>query len=157
MLVHSEDVSFDSGGTTISGTFTEPGGPSGPVAAALLIVGSGRTDRNSDARLSLGMTLRTGVTKAIAEALAAAGVSSLRYDKRGVGASGGDYYSAGIPQDFTDARAALGWLSARAGGLPLLAIGHSEGTIYAARLAADGAVAGAVLLSARSRGTLPAT
>jgi uncharacterized protein len=149
--MRSEDVSFDSGGTTIAGTWTEPDESARPVAAALLIVGSGRTDRDSDARLPLGRTLRTGVTRAIAQALAGAGVSSLRYDKRGVGASGGGYYPAGIPQQLTDARAALGWLSGRAGGLPLLAIGHSEGTFYAAQLAADGAVAGAVLLSAPER------
>jgi pimeloyl-ACP methyl ester carboxylesterase len=51
----------------------------------------------------------------------------------------------------TDARAALGWLAARVGGLPLLAVGHSEGAWYAAELAADGAVAGAVLLGAGAR------
>ena len=50
-----------------------------------------------------------------------------------------------------DARAALGWLAARVGGLPLLAIGASEGAWYAAELAADGAVAGAVLLGGGAR------
>jgi len=40
---------------------------------------------------------------------------------------------------------------ARAGGLPLLAIGHSEGAWYAAELAADDAVAGAVLLGGGAR------
>ena len=146
--MHSEDVSFASAGITIAGTFT---GVSEPVAAALLITGSGKTDRDSDVRLPLGMTLRAGITRAIAEALAGAGVSSLRYDKRGVGASGGDYYPVGMGQRLADARAAFGWLSARAPGLPLLAIGHSEGTYHAAQLAADGAVAGAVLLSGSQR------
>ena len=55
-------------------------------------------------------------------------VSVLRYDKRGVGRSGGDYYSAGMAQRLADARAGLGWLAARTAGPPLLAIGHSEGT-----------------------------
>jgi uncharacterized protein len=142
--VSDEEVTFDSAGCVIAGTLTEA---AGPVAAALLISGSGRVDRDSDARLPGGLKLRTGITRAIAEALAAAGVSSLRYDKRGVGRSGGDYWPTGMDQRLADARAGLDWLAARAGGLPLLAIGHSEGTFHAAQLAADGAVAGAVLLS----------
>jgi uncharacterized protein len=146
--VPSEEVTFHSGGCTIAGTFTEA---ADPVAAALLITGGGRTDRNSDARLPGGWMLRIGVDKAIAGAVAEAGASVLRYDKRGVGASGGDYLLAGMDDRRADARAALGWLTARAGGLPLLAIGASEGAWYAAELAADGAVAGAVLLGGGAR------
>jgi len=146
--VRSEEVSFYSGGCTIAGTYTEA---ADPVAAALLITGSGRSDRNSDARLPGGRTLRIGVDKAVAGALAGAGVSALRYDKRGVGASGGDYLRAGMDDRRADARAALGWLAARADGLPLLVVGHSEGAWYAAELAADDAVAGAVLLGGGAR------
>jgi pimeloyl-ACP methyl ester carboxylesterase len=142
------DVTFYSGGCTLAGTFTEA---AEPVAAALLITGSGRTDRNSDARLPGGRTLRIGVDRAVASALAAARVSTLRYDKRGVGASDGDYLACGMDDRRADARAALGWLAARTEGLPLLAVGHSEGTFYAAELAADQAVAGAVLTGAGAR------
>jgi hypothetical protein len=141
-------VTFDSSGCTLAGTFTEA---ADPVAAALLITGSGRTDRNTDAKLPGGRTLRIGAGRAIAGALAGAGVPALRYDKRGVGASGGDYLRAGMDDQRADARAALGWLAARTGGLPLLAVGHSEGSWYAAELAADGAVAGAALLGAGAR------
>ncbi len=136
-------MAFYSGGCTVAGTFTAA---ADPVAAALQITGSGRTDRNSDARLPGGRTLRIGVDKAVAGALAGARVSTLRYDKRGVGASGGDYLRAGMDDRRADARAALGWLAARTGGLPLLAVGYSEGAWYAAELAADDMVAGAVLL-----------
>jgi uncharacterized protein len=87
------------------------------------------------------------VTKAVAEALAVARVPTLRYDKRGIGASGGDDLRAGMADRLADARAALGWLAARTPGLPRLAVGHSEGTFYAAQLAADEAVDGIVLLS----------
>jgi uncharacterized protein len=124
----SEEVRFDSGGYTIAGTFTDV---TAPVAAALLITGSGRLNRDSDVRL-----LRTGVTKEVAGALAGARVATLRYDKRGVGASGGDYLRTGMADNLADARAGLGWLAARAAGLPLLVVGHSEGTYYAAELAA---------------------
>lgn len=144
----SQEVTFDSGGCTLAGTYADA--PS-PVAAALLIAGSGKTDRDSDVHLPLHQMLRGGITRQISDALMAAQVSTLRYDKRGVGASGGDSMSVGMAQRLADARAALGWLGARSAGLPLLAIGHSEGTYYAARLAADGDVAGAVLLSGSAR------
>jgi uncharacterized protein len=142
-------VTFDSDGCTIAGTFTAA---AKPVAAALVITGSGKVNRDSDARLPFHQVLRTGVTKAVADALAAAQVSTLRYDKRGVGASGGDYLGASMSLRLTDARAGLGWLATRTAGLPLLVIGHSEGTYHAAQLAADGGVAGVVLLAGSPRG-----
>ena len=91
------------------------------------------------------------MTKSVAEALADARVSTLRYDKRGVGASGGDYLRVGMHERLTDARAALRWLADRTAGLPLLVVGHSEGTYYAAQLAEDDGVAGIVLLSGSAR------
>lgn len=116
------------------------------MAAALLIAGSGRTDRDSDTG-----KFKLGVTRAIAEALTPVGVSTLRYDKRGVGASEGDYLGTGMTQRLTDARAALTWLATAAPGLPLLVIGHSEGALHAAELAAADGVAGVVLLSMAAR------
>jgi uncharacterized protein len=142
--MNEQNVTFSSGDCTLAGTYAEAGRP---VAAALLIPGSGRTDRNSDVQMPLHQMLRAGITRQLSAALVAAQVSAFRFDKRGVGASGGDYWTAGMPQRLADVQAALGWLAARAGGLPLLAVGHSEGTYYAAQLAADGSVAGAALLS----------
>jgi uncharacterized protein len=70
----------------------------------------------------------------------------------GGGLLAGDYYTAGMDQRLADARAALGWLADRNPGLPLLVIGHSEGTYYAAQLAAEYArVTGIVLLSGSIR------
>lgn len=143
----SEDVTFRSGNCTLAGTFLPV--PE-PVATALLITGSGRTDRNSDAKVP-GRTLRTGVTRAVAEALAGARVPTLRYDKRGVGASEGDALRTGMAERRADARAARAWLAGREPGLPVLAIGHSEGAWYAAELAADGLADGAVLLACGAR------
>ena len=143
-----QNVTFDSGGCALAGTYKAV---VQPVAAALLIAGSGQTDRNSDVRLPLHQFLRGGITSAVADALAGVQVSTLRYDKRGVGASGGDYWTVGMAQRLADARAALGWLATQAAGLPLLVIGHSEGTYYAAQLAAEGGVAGVGLLSGSAR------
>jgi uncharacterized protein len=144
----SEEVTFYSDGCTLAGTFTQP---DEPVAAALLIPGSGRSDRNSDARLPGRRTLHTGVDLAVEEALTEAHVSTFRYDKRGAGASSGDYLRAGMKERRADVRAALDYLVARTGGLPHLATGHSEGAWYAAELAAGGAVNGAVLLAGGAR------
>lgn len=146
-------ITFDNEGCSLAGTITDVPAPSG---AALLIVGSGRTDRDSDVRLPLHQVLRGGITRSLARSLAAAGIASLRFDKRGVGASGGDYFTAGMEQRASDARAALAELARRYPGLPLLAIGHSEGTYYAAQLAAGmtgsaGPVAGAALLAGPAR------
>jgi len=145
------DVHFYSEGTHLAGTLAEA---PHPMAAALLITGSGKVNRDSDARLGRRgpVVLRTGITRQAAQALAAANVTSLRYDKRGVGASGGDYLRAGLTENVADARAGLRWLAARFPGLPLLTVGLSEGTWHAARLAAqEQEVAGTILLGAPAR------
>jgi hypothetical protein len=103
--MNEQNVTFDSGGSVLAGTYTEA---MRPVGAALLIPGSGRTDRNSDARLPLGRILRLDLTRALAEAVATVHVSTFRYDKRGVGASSGDYLTTGMTQLLEDARAASG-------------------------------------------------
>jgi pimeloyl-ACP methyl ester carboxylesterase len=136
-----EEVRIPSDGCTLAGTFTDP--PS-PVAAALVVTGSGKVDRDTNARL-----LRIGVTKSVAEALTGARVATLRYDKRGIGRSGGDYLRADMTDNLADARAALGWLAGRRAGVPLLVAGLSEGAVHAAQLAAsEPTVAGVVLLGA---------
>jgi uncharacterized protein len=147
--MNSSDVSFASGGCQLAGTFADA---ASPVAAALLLPGGGKTDRDSDVQLPLGQQLRIGITRSVAGSLAQARVPSLRFDKRGVGASGGDYYAAGMDERRADAAAALDRLAARHPGLPLLAVGHSEGCYYAAQLGADDdRVAGVVLLSGAAR------
>jgi hypothetical protein len=139
-----EQARFDNDGITLTGTFTDV---AAPVAAALVITGSGKLNRDSDAR-----AIKLQVTRAVAQALAGVHAASLRYDKRGVGASGGDYLRADMADNLADARAGLDWLAGRLPGVPLLTVGHSEGTMYAAQLAAsDPRVAGAVLLAAPAR------
>jgi len=60
--VPGEEVTFYSGGCAIAGTFTEA---ADAVAAALLITGGGKSDRNSDARLPGGRMLRIGAELAL--------------------------------------------------------------------------------------------
>jgi pimeloyl-ACP methyl ester carboxylesterase len=140
-------TTFTAGGNTLAGTF-QPAAASGtapPGTAALLLSGSGPVDRDSNAR-----QLAIGVMAQVAERLAAAGVATLRYDKRGVGDSTGDYHAAGLYDNVEDARAALAALRARDEVDPdqVLLVGHSEGAVIATELAAgDDRLAGVVLLA----------
>lgn len=135
-------ISIPSGDLALAGTLNASGLLPGP--AALLISGSGPIDRNSNAK-----RLPINVMGQIATNLASNGITSLRYDKRGVGQSNGDYLSAGFNDNIDDARAALDALRARpevdAG--QVVVIGHSEGALIASALAADEQLAGVALLA----------
>jgi alpha/beta superfamily hydrolase len=50
---------------------------------------------------------RLDIVRSLAVALAAAGVATLRYDKRGSGESTGDYLTAGFDDEAADAGAAI--------------------------------------------------
>jgi pimeloyl-ACP methyl ester carboxylesterase len=117
----------------------------GPWPAVLLIPGSGMVDRNEDAK-----KLAIGVFRQIAQVLAGRNVATLRYDKRGVGDSEGDFYDAGFFDNVADASSALAFLKSHEDIRPDLTflLGHSEGALIATRIAGTGAdVAGAILLA----------
>ena len=127
-------VTFRSGGIDLAGSVLLP--PTGqPVrAAAVIIAGSGPIDRDGDApRAPLS------VSRNLATSLAGSGIATLRYDKRGVGASGGEFLGAGLSDNIDDARAALAAVADDTGcaGAPLFLIGHSEGAAIATVLGAD--------------------
>jgi pimeloyl-ACP methyl ester carboxylesterase len=132
------------GEVPLAGTLTLPEA-AGPAPAVLIASGSGPLDRDSNHRRA-----RFDVARQLAHALAEGGLASLRYDKRGVGESPGDWRAAGLHDNVDDLGAALTTLAARPEVDPdrVLVAGHSEGAILAAALAARGArVAGAVLLA----------
>ena len=134
-----KDVTFDSNGLTLHGTYRHLSGDSvGP--AALLISESGQTDRNGDNNVAGPI----GNMRQLAEFLSERGVATLRYDKIGTGATGLGPF-AGRPADigsamYTDgARAALRFLAGQAGvdGDRLSVYALGEGTIHAMLLADD--------------------
>ena len=96
--------------------------------------GSGAQDRDESMRPVT--TLKPFAL--IADALTSAGVAVLRYDDRGVGGSSGDYAAATIDDLAGDGRAALEYLRSRVDIDParIGLLGHSEGGLYAAQLAA---------------------
>jgi hypothetical protein len=121
----------------------------GPWPAVLLIAGSGRVDRNENAK-----RFAIDALHQVALYLAGQGVATLRYDKRGVGQSEGDYYESGFFDQVFDASSALDYLKSREdirADLVFL-LGHSEGALIATRMAGTGAdVAGAILLAGTAR------
>jgi pimeloyl-ACP methyl ester carboxylesterase len=129
----------------LAGTLALPDGDA-PFPAVLLASGSGPLDRDSNHRRA-----RFDVARQLAAALATAGLASLRYDKRGVGASPGGWRAVGLQDNVDDLAMARETLVARPEVDParIVAAGHSEGALLAAALAARGApLAGLVLLSA---------
>ena len=127
--------------------------PDGPTrAAALIIAGSGPTDRDGNNPLGVA----SSSYRLLAEGLAEQGIATIRTDKRGVGASA----FAGMAEAdlrFTDySNDARAWAAqtARLTGQPCAwLIGHSEGAMVALVTVAGGddAVCGVVLLAGAGR------
>ncbi|MBN1858328.1 alpha/beta fold hydrolase [Candidatus Bipolaricaulota bacterium] len=152
-----QEILFDSGDVRLAGTLAVPAEPNG--AAVLFVHGSGPLDRNSNAvDLATGdVVMELGLFDRLAEELAAQGVASLRYDKRGVGQSEGVLPLASRETLLADAEAALSVLRGMSWIHPerLFLIGHSEGAYLVAELAAverDPALGGMVLLAGGASG-----
>ena len=126
----AESITLKVNGGRLFGTLeAPPGAPPYPVA--LIISGSGPTDRDGNNPLAG----ENKSLKMLAQGLAAKGVASLRYDKRGVGAS---LKAAPKEADLrfdTYIKDAAGWgrlLLGDARFNHLFIIGHSEGSLIGA-------------------------
>ena len=141
--VRTEEFAVAAGDVTVSGTYAMPDTP-GPYPAALILAGSGPLDRDGNVR-----RLHLNLSRDLAHMLAEHGWASVRYDKRGVGASTGDYLPTGFYDERDDAEAVLEWLLARPEVSMVVPVGHSVGATLAAELAArrDGSLDGVVLLA----------
>jgi len=139
-----QEIIFMSGELIMAGTLALPDSE-GLFAGVLLVPGSGQVDRNEN-----HWKLRSKASYQIASYLADHGIASLRYDKRGIGASDGNYWETGFYDNVSDASLALGYLKAHKMIEPekVFLLGHSEGALISTRLAADGTnVAGVILLA----------
>ncbi|MGD8855815.1 MAG: alpha/beta fold hydrolase [Chloroflexota bacterium] len=143
-MVFEQEISFSSNGLTLAGTVTLPE-KQGAFPGVVLVPGSGQVDRNENAK-----KLAINAFREIAADLAAKGIASLRYDKRGVAKSQGDFWETGFYDNVADALAALRFFKAYEHIRPeeIFVLGHSEGALIATRLAATGAdIKGVILLS----------
>lgn len=127
----------------LSGTLLLPDG-AGPWTAALLVAGSGPTDRDGNNPLLPGPIDNL---KRFAQALAARGVASLRYDKRGVGGStypGLDEERLRFEHLVDDAVALAEVLTRDPRIARIVLVGHSEGALISALAAEDARAVGLV-------------
>ncbi|HET6275875.1 MAG TPA: alpha/beta fold hydrolase [Candidatus Cybelea sp.] len=119
-------VTVDAGaGVQLSGTLTTPPG-AGRSPVALIIAGSGPTDRDGNGPLA-----KTGTYKLLAAALAAAGIATLRYDKRGVGTSRTTQQESDLRFDdlVADAVTLTHYLESTKRFSSVSIVGHSEGSL----------------------------
>lgn len=127
--VSEQDIVLDTPTGQVAGTLQLPDAMEGAPRVALIIAGSGPTDRDGNSALVPG---RNDSLRMLAVALAGEGIASVRYDKRGVGASGpaGPAESALRFDTYVDD--AVAWIGKlkddpRFGAVAV--IGHSEGSL----------------------------
>jgi uncharacterized protein len=114
----------------LAGTLSLPKGE-GPFPAVVLISGTGHNTRDED-------VFGHKVFLVLADALNRKGFAVLRYDKRGVGGSSGNYDAATTADFASDAEAAVAWLRTQTqiDATRIGVLGHSEGGIIAPMVAA---------------------
>ncbi len=133
-----KDVLFKSRGVDLAGTLTFPA-MEGRYPAVLLSPAPGPHDRDYQ-----------GLFVGISEYLSKNGYVCLRFDKRGVGFSGGDYASSTESGDIEDLASGVQYLTAQNMVDPdkIFLIGQGRGSINAMKLAAkNGKIKGVIMLS----------
>lgn len=135
---------------TIYGTLETPG-VAHPVPVVLLIAGSGPTDRDGNSKMLPGAN---NSLKLLASGLAANGIATLRYDKRGIAASAG---AAGKEEDLrfdnyvSDAEGWIKQLRADKRFTTVTVAGHSEGSLIGMIAAREAGADGYVSLEGAGR------
>jgi pimeloyl-ACP methyl ester carboxylesterase len=130
-LPTDEAVRIPANGFNLAGSVAKPVGATAKLPAVLLVGGSGPTDRDET-------VFGVPVMGHIAAALVDAGFLVARYDKRGIGQSGGRAESSTITDFVEDGRAGIAWLVKRpdVDKERIAIVGHSEGAWVALTVAA---------------------
>ena len=113
-------------GFSLGATITRPTAGTGRAPAVILVGGPGRQDRDET-------LYGVPIFGQIAGPLADAGYFVVRYDKRGVGQSGGRTENAGIAEYAEDVIAIVNWLRKRndVDAERIAVVGHGEGAVVA--------------------------
>lgn len=141
---NDENVQIPATGFSLAGTVSRPAGAAGPLPGVVLASGSGPTDRDETA-------FGVPIFGQLAGALADAGFLVLRYDKRGVGQSGGRPEAATLADYADDLRAAIRFAGDRkdVDRRRLAVVGHSEGgSVGMLAAARNGRVSALALIAA---------
>ena len=123
-----EEVSFTNGEAVLKGTLVLPEGCSRKTPVLVMVTGSGLQNRDEEIYEHKPFAV-------IADALARAGIATLRYDDRGFGESTGDLVHCTTEDLKNDALAGIDLLRKRFDKVGV--IGHSEGGTIALMLAAE--------------------
>ena len=134
----TEEVTFTNGDVVLQGTLTLPEGHTAQTPALIMITGSGIQNRDEE-------LFEHKPFAVIADALARAGIATLRYDDRGFNGYDGDLNGCTIEDFKADALAGLELLRSRFSHVGV--IGHSEGGTIAMMLAAEKQVDFAISLA----------
>ena len=131
-MVRGEFVTIGSD-VKLKGTLTLPeqANNASSVPVVLMLHGSGPVDRDENYKW-----MKMNVFKELTEYIVPHGFATLRYDKRGVGESEGDYFKAGFWDLVKDAEASVRFLktNAQIDADRIFLLGHSEGCTIAAAL-----------------------
>jgi pimeloyl-ACP methyl ester carboxylesterase len=144
MTFREKEVTIQSG-VELKGTLSFPENSVEKLPAVLILPGTGNIDRNGKMNEKIDLKLY----RQLADFITNLGFINLRYDKRGIGASSGDYYAAGLWELVEDARACVKFLK----DLPevdpdkIILLGHSEGSMLSTAVAAREKLGGAILLA----------
>lgn len=125
----TEEVSFTHADATLKGTLVLPEGCSRKTPVLVMVTGSGLQNRDEE-------IFEHKPFAVIADALARAGIATLRYDDRGFGQSSGDIVNCTTEDLKNDALSGITLLRERFDKVGVL--GHSEGGTIALLLAAEG-------------------
>ncbi|HEY4217869.1 MAG TPA: alpha/beta fold hydrolase [Gemmatimonadaceae bacterium] len=146
----TDTLTLDTPTGKIAGTLMVPQG-SGPFPLVVIIAGSGPTDRDGNSPLLPGAN---NSLKYLAEGLADRGIASLRYDKRGIGASRAAMTSEDNLRFKMGADDAAGWatkLRADRRFSTITVVGHSEGSLLGMLTAQESPVDGYVSIAGAGR------